>query len=224
VSQPPTYHQPPAYPPPPGYPQAPIASPKKKSKVPLILGIVAAVLVVMCGGAVACFALVGNAVNDVVTTTGTPNNDNNTNGAGGEQPAGPVNVAVGQTIVVRNSLLGDTTTVEYTVRRTKQVRGSEFLKPEHGVYLAADLEIKVTKGSEFACGCDISVVGADGTVYEQTIYIGDDAKPNFDGADLKEGQRKAGWVVFDVPADVAKTGKIQVKNFWDDAPYGFWTL
>jgi hypothetical protein len=187
----------------------------------LILGIVAAVLVVMCGGAVACFALVSNAVDDVVTTTGTPNNNDGTDG---DQPAGLVNVAVGQTIVVRNSLLGDTTAVEYTVRRTKQVRGSEFLKPEHGVYLAADLEIKVTKGSEFACGCDISVVGADGIVYEQTIYIGDDAKPNFDGADLKEGQRKAGWVVFDVPADVAKSGKIQVKNFWDDAAYGFWTL
>ena len=216
MSQPPSYPQQPA-----GYPP-PVPPPKKKSKVPLILGIGAAVLLVMCGGVVACVALVGNSINEAVTTTGTPNN--NDTGSEGEQPAGPVSVAVGQTIVVRNSLLGDTTAVEYTVRKTKQVRGSEFAEPENGAYLAVDLETKVTKGSEFACGCDISVVGADGTVYEQAAYVGDDAKPNFEGADLKAGQRKAGWVVFDVPSVVAKNGKIQVKNFWDDAPHGFWTL
>jgi hypothetical protein len=49
-------------------------------------------------------------------------------------------------------------------------------------------------------------------------------KGAFRCADLGKGQRKSGLVVFDVSPTAPTGARIQVKNFWDDEPYGFWPL
>jgi hypothetical protein len=81
--------------------------------------------------------------------------------------------------------------------------------------------VVVKAGSQFVCPEDISFVAKDGTVYEAAITS---HSGQFECADLHTGQRKAGLVVFDIPKAALSGGKIQIKSFWDDQPYGYWTL
>jgi hypothetical protein len=78
-----------AHPYPAGAPASQPPAPVKKSKAPLIIGIIAAVLLVICGGAFACTALVSNAVNDAATNNPLPKDLVNDPGQepAAEQPA-----------------------------------------------------------------------------------------------------------------------------------------
>src|SRR5688572_11612428 len=78
--------QPPIQPPQPPHPVS--QPPPRKSKAPLIIGIIAAVLLVLCGGVVACIAIVGDAVDEAVNSPpgGTPAPAPATPAAGLNQP------------------------------------------------------------------------------------------------------------------------------------------
>jgi Domain of unknown function (DUF1942) len=138
-------------------------------------------------------------------------------------PTGPATASLGQTLTVDSTLFGKgDQVVAYTVANGRVLNApNSFEKPEQGVYYGVDLTVEVKAGTSFACGQDISFVAKDGTVYEATFTT---HKGAFDCADLGKGQRKAGMVVFDVPKDAAAGGRIQVKSFWDEEPYGYWTL
>jgi hypothetical protein len=73
---------------PPPAPQPMAQPPPRKSKAPLIIGIIAAVLLVLCGGVVACIAIVGDAVDEAVNSPpgGTPAPAQPTQAAGLDQP------------------------------------------------------------------------------------------------------------------------------------------
>jgi hypothetical protein len=71
-------HPPPPQHPPATYGAPPAPPPAKKSKLPLILGLAGVVVLLMCGGVVACFALVSNSV------------DSDGTGGGGAGAAGTV--------------------------------------------------------------------------------------------------------------------------------------
>lgn len=138
-------------------------------------------------------------------------------------PEGPKTAKMGQTITVDASLIGKgDQVVAYTVAKGAQLKSpSEYEKPDNGVFYGVTLTVVVQAGSEFANGSDISLVASDGTVYEPTFTT---HKGGFEGADLKAGQKKSGLVVFDIPKAALKGSKIQVKSFWDDEPYGYWTI
>lgn len=143
-------------------------------------------------------------------------------GAEASKPAAAVlEKKIGQTITVTS----DTTGINYTITKTKQETGGEFNKAQRGVYLLGYLEIKVTKGNAFVCGCETSLVGPDGTVYEYTWALLEGYK-ELTGADVAAGQKVAGWVSFDVPKAALKGGKIQLKvtNLFTEDKYAYWTL
>ncbi|MEV0396738.1 DUF4352 domain-containing protein [Polymorphospora rubra] len=128
---------------------------------------------------------------------------------------------VGDTIEVSN----DSLAARYTVTKTQQKSGTQFNKPDHGVYLLAYLEVNVDKGNTYVCSCELAFIGPDGTVYESTFTILDGVTL-FESADVAAGQKKAGWVPFDVPKNAIKGGKVQlqVRNFLGDDQYGYWVL
>jgi hypothetical protein len=149
---------------------------------------------------------------------------------GGGAPAGSADATenapvlekkVGETITVTS----DTTGIEYTITKTAQKQGGEFNKAKNGIYLLGYMEVKVTKGNSFICGCETSFIGPDGTVYEYTWALLDGYK-ELVGADVAAGQKVAGWVSFDVPKKALKGGKIQLKvtNFFTEDKYAYWTL
>lgn len=139
-----------------------------------------------------------------------------------EKPTGPVAAKAGQAITVTSSILGDDSRVRYTLTNVKRTDApNEFSAPDHGMYVTGHLEIKAVTGSTFASTSDLSFVTANGTVYESTFAGYDD---EFEAADLKQGQRKAGRIVFDVPKGALKGGKIQVSSIFDDEAYGYWKL
>ncbi|MEV0397343.1 DUF4352 domain-containing protein [Polymorphospora rubra] len=128
---------------------------------------------------------------------------------------------VGDTIEVSN----DSQAIKYTVTKTAQKSGSEYNKPDNGVYLLAYLEVNVTKGNSFVCSCELAFIGPDGTVYDST-YAGVDGHKEFESTDIAAGQKKAGWVPFDIPKNAVKGGKIQLKvtNFLSEDQYAYWVL
>ncbi|MFB6392707.1 DUF4352 domain-containing protein [Polymorphospora lycopeni] len=128
---------------------------------------------------------------------------------------------VGDTIEVSN----DSQAIKYTVTKTQQKSGTQFIKPDYGVYLLAYLEVNVTKGNTYVCSCELSFIGPDGTVYESTFTVLDGVQL-FESADVAAGQKKAGWVPFDVPKNAVKGGKIQLKvtNFLSEDQYAYWVL
>lgn len=143
-------------------------------------------------------------------------------GAEGSKPAAPVlEKKIGQTITVTSDAAG----IDYTITKTKQEAGGEFNRAQRGVYLLGYLEVKVTKGNAFVCGCETSFIAADGTVYEYTVSLVAGYK-ELTGADVAAGQKVAGWVSFDVPKAALKGGKIQLKvtNLFTEDKYAYWTL
>jgi hypothetical protein len=149
---------------------------------------------------------------------------------GGGAPAGAGDTAekapvlekkVGETVAVSSSSAG----IEYTITKTQQKQGGEFNKAKNGTYLLGYLEIKVTKGNAYVCGCETSFIGPDGTVYEYTWAL-IDGYDELTAADVAAGQKVAGWVSFDVPKKALKGGKIQLKvtNFFSEDKYAYWAL
>lgn len=149
---------------------------------------------------------------------------------GGGAPAGAADASeqapvlekkVGETIAVTSESTG----IEYTITKTAQKQGGEFNKAKNGIYLLGYLEVKVTKGNSWVCGCETSFIGPDGTVYEYTWAMLDGYN-ELTSADVAAGQKVAGWVSFDVPKKAIKGGKIQLKvtNFFSEDKYAYWVL
>jgi hypothetical protein len=227
-----SYHDPqqPLMPGTPGMPVMPGAGqpygpppPRSRKALWIVLGAVGVVILMCVGGAVAFVGIARDAANDAAQKPATVTGPSGGGGAGGGGATqGPVTAAVGQTITVRPWRVGEDGEVAYTVRAvTKAEPPNEYIQPAKGMFVTVDLEIRVTRGSEFAAGGDISFVARDGTVYEAT-YAG--FPDEFDSAELKEGQRKSGLVAFDVPDDALDGAKIQLRSLFDDDAYGYWTV
>jgi hypothetical protein len=193
-----------------------------------------AVVGVLCiGGVTAAIVIAKGAVDAVNDVLATPTSRGVVEGEtpgetpretpGETKPTGPVTAKMGQSITVDATLFGEGDQVlTYTVAKGRTLRApNSFEKPDHGQYYGVNLTVVVRAGNQFACGDDISFVAKDGTVYEPAITS---HSGQFECVELHTGQRKAGLVVFDIPKAALNGGKIQIKSFWDDQPYGYWTL
>lgn len=179
--------------------QQPIAAPKK-SKAPLIIGIIAAVLLVLCGGAVACFALVGTAINEAA--------------GGGGNPGGNGNPAT----VVGLNQPGRDGKFEFSVTKVEcgidQV-GSEFLnKKAQGQFCKVHVAVKnigneartLTDTNQYAYNAAGQKYDADG---EAGIYLGEESKAFLE--QINPGNSVNGIIVFDIPKG-AKIVKLELHD------------
>jgi hypothetical protein len=205
----------------------PPAPPKRKLTW---LWVTLAVLGLLCAGGITVVALVAkgtvDAVNDVLATPssrGVVEGQTPGETPGETKPTGPVTAKMGQSITVDATVFGTGDQVlTYTVANGRALRApNTFEKPDHGQFYGVNLTVVVKAGNQFACSQDISFVAKDGTVYEPAITS---HSGQFECVELHTGQRKAGLVVFDIPKAALNGGKIQIKAFWDDQPYGYWAL
>jgi hypothetical protein len=132
------------------------------------------------------------------------------------KPAGPATARIGETIAFEDSF-GDHA-IDVTVARKKVSTGSEFDRPDHGLYVGFEVRAKAFKNG-------ISIpdfyVLEGGRRYEATIAF-EGFRPDLRTyGELNKGEGTGGWVVFDVPA---RTGKLVMKEFLSDEPQAIWTF
>ncbi|WNM41276.1 hypothetical protein RMN56_08020 [Micromonospora halotolerans] len=211
------------YPPPPGeaypptgpYPPAPgqFGPPAKKSNknVWITVGIVAAVMLLLCcGGGI--FAIYSGAqkTKDAIDSLPTPGvtfsnpvDDTPTGGTSatpepGRTDSETFNMPSGDTLIVND----DDGTVEITVGnfRTKDKSCQEFMPgPKNGMYLIADVTAEVTKGTGSINPFFFKWVGTDGT--EESGVGGAFSgcgKLMGSGNNLPTGSKRSGQLIFDV--------------------------
>jgi hypothetical protein len=183
--------------------------PRSRTVLWIVLGVLGAVLLLGCFGGCAVL-VVAAADSPAPRASSSP----------ASAPTGQVAAKVGQTITVLPRHLDEDCEVRYSLSDVRRVKPT-LVAPENGMYVSATLSVKVVKGTEWASDSDLSFVTADGTVYH-TTYAGFDNE--FEPVELREGQRKVGLVVFDVPTGALSGGKIQLSSLFDDEPYGYWTL
>ncbi|MEV4624606.1 DUF4352 domain-containing protein [Asanoa sp. NPDC049573] len=178
----------------------------------LVLG---AAIAIGCGSG-------GDSGDDVTVSSGGGDTAASAPAAEKGKPERPVKAKLGETITVDSSLFGQgDQVVAFTVAKGRQLKPANEFDDPKGVYYGVDLTVQVKAGSHFANPSDISLVTADGEVFETTISMHDGL---FESADLGKGQKKAGLVVFDVPKAKLKGASIQVKSFWDETAYGVWAI
>ncbi|MEU4680890.1 DUF4352 domain-containing protein [Micromonospora sp. NPDC023737] len=206
---------------PPGGPQPPQ---KKSNKTVLIIVIVAAVLALLCcGGGVAALIYGANQADEVVASlpTTTPTRDVDS------PPAVPVdpdetadgetsNMPVGDTLVITNDLSAVEITVTKFSTRTKGC--NEFAPdPDQGIYLIADVTVKVTKGSAAVNPLYFQWVAADGTETNAIAGLFAGCGESLEPGEISAGRKVTGTVVFNV-AD--KNGVLEYLHQFQ--PAGSW--
>lgn len=135
----------------------------------------------------------------------------------------PVTVAAGQTLTLTESLLGSKTVVEITLTNVKTgvKSGNQFITPDKGQFITADVTAVVKEGKYSINGADFKLVAADGTAYDSTMALnGKDLSAN----DLTPGQKTAGQVTFDAAKGAEKGGRIALKSILAEGDAGYWTL
>jgi hypothetical protein len=147
---------------------------------------------------------------------------------GAAAPAPDVTTAAPKAVKVGEALTVDTGPVAatWTVTKVEVKDGDQYdSAPQNGKFLLVHLAVSVTKGETYSCGCDLSVVDASGKVF-QTGYGSFAGRPDYPVANVAAGQKTDGWVIFDVTADAAKSGKVQLKvqQLFADSAYGYWAL
>ncbi len=204
-------------------PQTQYAPPKKKSKAPLIIGIVAAVVLVLCGGVVACIAVVGTAVNDAARSLPT---GLETNPAGGANPGAsdpgpettppgnddPAPVAVGLNQPARDGKF------EFTVTKVQcgvsQVGSGFLIKKAQGQFCKVYIKVKnigdeartFSDSNQYAYNAAGQRYDADG---EAGIYLGEESNAFLE--DINPGNSVSGIVIFDIPKG-AKIVKLELHD------------
>jgi hypothetical protein len=179
-------YAPPQYPPQaPGVYGAPPPAAPKKNRLPLILGIAGAVVLLMCGGVVACFAIVGNSI------------DNGPGGAGGPGAAG----TVGLNQAARD---GD---LEFTVSKVEcgksEVGEEPIVAKAQGQFCLASMRVK-----------NIGKESVDLLTSQQTAYNASNAKYKVDDTatyyiaesssfviTINPGNTVDAVLVYDIPKD-----------------------
>jgi hypothetical protein len=136
-----------------------------------------------------------------------------------EPPQQNVTAKVGETLTVT----GDATE-KWTLAKTELAARDEYgSKAEKGTYLLLSMKVTVSEGSTYICGCSLQLVGPDNTVYDPT-YATIKNRPDLPATSVGNGQKVAGWVIFDVPNTALKDGRIQLRpNAFQDV-YGYWAL
>jgi hypothetical protein len=190
----------------PGYPPQAFAPPPKKSKAPLIIGIILGAVVLICGGAIAVVALAANA--EPTETFGT------TDPGSKVDPAESEAAAVGLNKPVRDGKF------EFTVKSVtcgKTVEGDEFLsKKAQGQFCEVKLTVKnIGDKPQYFDGSSQKAKGTTGVEYGNDgvaeIYANQDNETFLN--EINPGNQTQGILIFDIP----KGAKIASLELHDSA-------
>jgi hypothetical protein len=204
---------------------APPQPPKRGTSTGAILGIIAAVVAVLCVGATVAVALMPTSdpapTAVEATTTAVPTTAPTT-----AAPPAPktVTVQLGETLVYTSKGLGSDDEVHYTLAAGPQLTKTKFgSRPDKGVFFALTATIQAKKGSAFACSCDFALVAKDGTAYEPSVTYGFDG--GLEAVQINTGQKAAGLVVWDLPQAALAGARVELRaDLFADGNQGFWQL
>lgn len=213
---------PPPPPPPPAYAAPSPALPVKKSRTPLVLGIIGAVLLVLIIGGIAA-AMSGSktpvaaasstpvASTPSVTPSTAPSVAPSTAPSQAPSDAGPANLKLGVGGAFTDDS-GDAGTIEaVSAVSHKTGIGPLAEKPKYGRYLVVTVFYTEQAGSNTYNPFDWHYQTADGTTYDaangNALFAG--FEPALHSGTLKPGQKVRGVVTFDVPAGA---GLLQVDD------------
>jgi hypothetical protein len=105
--------------------------------------------------------------------------------------------------------------LEVTFTRVKFTRGDEFERPERGLYMGAYVKAQALADDQYVS--DIyALVG--GHHYDEAITGSLAFDPPLEAVMLNQGERAAGWLVFDVPA---RHGQLVLRDV-EDHTVGVW--
>ncbi len=158
----------------------------------------------------------------------TPDNGTSTSAgapAGSGQPAEnkPAEVAtvpLGQTLNYQRTLFTDKVVATITVANLRVVKSdNQFIKPEKGQFLAADVSIQVTEGKFGLAAGSFKIVAADGTVFDTALPV---VKPDLGYSQLAAGQKTSGAITFDAAKGAEKGARIALKDTFADGDAGYW--
>jgi len=138
-----------------------------------------------------------------------------------EPPATKPKVAVGS--------IGDRVTVfdergdaqfEVTVTKVKFSAGAEFEQPEHGLFMGAYVQVRALADEQDTISAAEMSALAGGHRYAGDVVSTLRAfDPPLDYVLLDNGQRAAGWLVFDVPA---RHGRLVLRDILDQHQLAVW--
>ncbi|MGK5738230.1 DUF4352 domain-containing protein [Micromonospora sp. URMC 103] len=211
--QPPYPQGPGGYPPGAGYPPAGLPPEKRSNRTLLIvIAVVVAVLALLCCGGGIAAVIVGANTDDPVESLPTPAVTSGVGDTPGSRPSSPaaptrgsaaptdgetMNMPAGDTLVISD----DDGTIHITVTRfsTRKTACEQFgLDPDEGMYLIADVTVKVTEGSGSVNPLFFRWMAADGTESNAVAGAFSGCGKTLPPGNLSTGSERTGTVVFDV--------------------------
>src|SRR6266516_1452720 len=195
------------------YPQQ-TAPKKKRSKLPLILGIIAAVLVLGCiGVAVLVSTAAKNVTTGTITTGSNTNNSSSSNGSTTSQIG-----KVGQTITVSS--------VATTLVSVKVLASDEFNKPSQGNEFIV-VHVKIVNGSDSEQSYtpfDFHVKSGSGNITDETFTSTYTANNQLQSGKLSTGGSVEGDIIFQAPKGDHKAELTWQPSFFVNSGDNGWYL
>lgn len=135
-------------------------------------------------------------------------------------PPKDISVPFGETLSVTDSLGGE---IHYTVTADKSYAKTKYgTKPKNGVLYGVKVLVEVVAGTTYVCACDFALIAADGTAYEGQSFA---IAGGLEALDVNRGQKASGVVVFDIPTDAHKGGRIELREGGRSlGNQGFWLV
>ncbi|MDI1465017.1 DUF4352 domain-containing protein [Catellatospora sp. KI3] len=219
---------------PPTYPNGPVyqaAPPKKGLGTGGIIAIVVGVLILACCGmgtvivltsgddtpdAPGAAAPAADAKSDPSVPAPSPSASSAPPPA---EPDGPVTVKVGQAVNMKSR----STETRVTIKSVKKAKSdNQFTQPNRGQFVAVMVDILATKGTTDLGPTNFRLVATDGTVYQtEVLVVGIEPQLDF-MTTVQQGQRKNGYVIFDVDPEKVAHLKVELSDDFGD-PQGYWT-
>jgi hypothetical protein len=175
--------------------------------------IIVVLLVLLAGSALACGSS-GTKSESVGEGVGSA-------AAGAAKTVAPTTDQVGKTIRVTDSIFGQKTVAEITVKSVAGNVRDTYSTASRGQFVVADVEIRCIEGKYSANPFNFKYVDASGTVSDPTLPV---SKPELNAVELAAGQNVTGKITFDVAGGNLAGGRVALKNFLRNGDAAHWTL
>jgi hypothetical protein len=96
--------------------------------------------------------------------------------------------------------------------------GDEFQRPGYGLFMGAYVQVRALEMTASASVAEMSAL-VGGYVHPVVVSVLDAFDPPLDYVLLDNGQRAAGWLVFDVPA---RRGRLVLRDILDGHELAVW--
>ncbi len=108
---------------------------------------------------------------------------------------------------------------EVTVTKVKFSTGGEFEQPEHGLFMGAYVQVHALADEQDTVSAAEMSALVGGHRYGDVVSELRAFEPPLDYVVLDNGERAAGWLVFDVPA---RHGRLVLRDIMDEHQLAVW--